>query len=91
MPSLVGTTAVVTGANSGIGWHTAAGLARHGADVTLAVRNLDKGDAAAAKIREGATGDVHVARLDLGSLASVAGVRGGVGRTPRAARQQRRA
>ena len=71
IPSLVGTTAVVTGANSGIGWHTAAGLARHGADVTLAVRNLDKGEAAAAKIREGATGDVRVARLDLGSLASV--------------------
>jgi NAD(P)-dependent dehydrogenase (short-subunit alcohol dehydrogenase family) len=71
IPSLVGTTAVVTGANSGIGWHTAAELARHGADVTLAVRNLDKGEAAAAKIREGAPGAVHVARLDLGSLASV--------------------
>jgi NAD(P)-dependent dehydrogenase (short-subunit alcohol dehydrogenase family) len=71
IPSLVGTTAVVTGANSGIGWHTAAELARHGADVTLAVRNLDKGEAAAATIRQGATGAVRVARLDLGSLASV--------------------
>ncbi len=72
IPSLVGTTAVVTGANSGIGWHTAAELARHGADVTLAVRNLDKGEAAATQMREGgATGAVRVARLDLGSLASV--------------------
>lgn len=71
IPSLVGTTAVVTGANSGIGWHTAAELARHGADVTLAVRNLDKGEAAATKMREGATGAVRVARLDLGSLSSV--------------------
>ncbi len=71
IPSLVGTTAVVTGANSGIGWHTAAELARHGADVTLAVRNLDKGEAAAAKMRDGAAGAVRVARLDLGSQASV--------------------
>jgi NAD(P)-dependent dehydrogenase (short-subunit alcohol dehydrogenase family) len=71
IPSLVGTAAVVTGANSGIGWHTAAELARHGADVTLAVRTLSKGEAAAASMREGATGAVHVARLDLGSLASV--------------------
>jgi NAD(P)-dependent dehydrogenase (short-subunit alcohol dehydrogenase family) len=71
IPSLAGTTAVVTGANSGIGWHTAAELARHGADVTLAVRSLDKGEAAAAQLREGAAGTVRVARLDLGSLASV--------------------
>jgi NAD(P)-dependent dehydrogenase (short-subunit alcohol dehydrogenase family) len=71
IPSLVGTTAVVTGANSGIGWHTAAELARHGADVTLAVRNLEKGEEAAARMREGAAGTLRVARLDLGSLRSV--------------------
>ncbi len=71
IPSLTGTTAVVTGANSGIGWHTAAELARHGADVTLAVRNVDKGEAAAAEMREGATGSVRVSRLNLASLASV--------------------
>jgi len=71
IPSLVGTTAVVTGANSGIGWYTAAELARHGADVTLAVRNLEKGEAAAARMREGAAGTLRVARLDLGSLRSV--------------------
>ena len=71
IPSLAGTTAVVTGANSGIGWHTAAELARHGAAVTLAVRNREKGEAAAERMREGAVGDVRVADLDLASLASV--------------------
>ena len=72
MPSLVGTTAVVTGANSGIGWHTALELARHGAAVTLAVRTPAKGDAAVTRIREAVPdADVRVARLDLGSLASV--------------------
>jgi NAD(P)-dependent dehydrogenase (short-subunit alcohol dehydrogenase family) len=72
MPSLTGTTAVVTGANSGIGWHTALELARHGATVTLAVRTPAKGEAAAARIREAAPGsDVRVGELDLGSLASV--------------------
>ena len=39
--------------------------------MTLAVRSLDKGEAAAAQMREGAAGTVRVARLDLGSLASV--------------------
>ena len=43
MPDLTGRTAVVTGANSGIGFQTARELAAHGADVTLAVRNADKG------------------------------------------------
>ena len=72
IPSLVGTTAVVTGGNSGIGYHTALELARHGATVTLAVRTPAKGEAAASRIRDSADGaQVRVARLDLGSLASV--------------------
>jgi NAD(P)-dependent dehydrogenase (short-subunit alcohol dehydrogenase family) len=72
LPSLVGTSAVVTGGNSGIGWCTALELARHGAEVTLAVRSPERGEAAARRIREAAAGaDVRVARLDLGSLASV--------------------
>jgi len=72
LPSLAGTTAVVTGANSGIGWYTALELARHGAAVTLAVRTPQKGEDAAARIREAAPGsDVQVGRLDLGSLDSV--------------------
>ena len=78
MPSLVGTTAVVTGANSGIGWITALELARHGAAVTLAVRTVSKGEDAADRIRAAAEGaDVRVARLDLGSLESVRTFAGG--------------
>jgi NAD(P)-dependent dehydrogenase (short-subunit alcohol dehydrogenase family) len=72
MPSLTGTKAIVTGANSGIGWHTALELARHGASVTMAVRSKDKGDEAAQRIRDAVPdADVHVAELDLGSLESV--------------------
>jgi NAD(P)-dependent dehydrogenase (short-subunit alcohol dehydrogenase family) len=72
MPSLTGTRAVVTGANSGIGWHTALELARHGAVVTLAVRTREKGEKTAAHIRDAvADADVKVAELDLGSLESV--------------------
>ena len=74
MPSLAGTTAVVTGANSGIGWYTTLELARHGAAVTLAVRTPEKGEKAVAEIREAigtGAGDLRVADLDLSSLASV--------------------
>ncbi len=72
MPSLTGTTAVVTGANSGIGWHTALELARHGAAVTMAVRTTEKGESAATRIRDAVPdADVRVAELDLGSLESV--------------------
>ena len=72
LPSLAGASVVVTGANSGIGWYTALELARHGAGVTLAVRSLEKGEAAVARIREAAAeADVRVAHLDLGSLTSV--------------------
>ena len=79
LPSLAGTTAVVTGGNSGIGWYTALELARHGAQVTLAVRNDEKGQAAAARIRDAAdAADVRVARLDLGSLAGAGTFRMGV-------------
>jgi NAD(P)-dependent dehydrogenase (short-subunit alcohol dehydrogenase family) len=67
LPDLHGRTAIVTGANSGIGRVTALELARAGATVTLAVRDTTKGEAAAATM----TGDVTVRRLDLADLASV--------------------
>ena len=69
---LSGTTALVTGANSGIGLVEARELARHGADVVLAVRTTDAGESAAARIRAtGATGTVRVEQLDLASQESV--------------------
>src|SRR6201998_4697443 len=67
LPSFAGRTAIVTGANGGLGEVTARELARVGAQVILAVRNTEKGEAAAQQM----TGDVEVRRLDLQDLASV--------------------
>ncbi|MEJ8670022.1 oxidoreductase [Streptomyces sp. MS1.AVA.1] len=67
LPDLGGRTAVVTGANSGIGLTAAGALARSGAHVVFAVRDLDRGRAAAATV----TGSTEVRRLDLADLASV--------------------
>jgi NAD(P)-dependent dehydrogenase (short-subunit alcohol dehydrogenase family) len=47
MPSLAGQTALVTGANIGLGFETAAGLARAGAHVILAARDPARRAAAA--------------------------------------------
>ncbi|MDT0307999.1 oxidoreductase [Streptomyces sp. DSM 44917] len=70
LPDLAGRTAVVTGANSGLGLDTAAALARAGAHVVLAVRDVARGEQAAATIA-GARGGAEVRRLDLADLASV--------------------
>ncbi|MEV5874000.1 oxidoreductase [Streptomyces sp. NPDC052101] len=67
LPDLTGRTAVVTGANSGLGLVTAGALARAGAHVVLAVRDLARGGAAAAKV----AGSTEVRRLDLADLDSV--------------------
>ncbi|MFF4457836.1 oxidoreductase [Streptomyces goshikiensis] len=60
-------TALVTGASGGLGLETARVLARRGARVILACRDVERGIAAAARVG----GRAEVVRLDLGSLASV--------------------
>lgn len=72
VPSQRGRVAVVTGANTGIGFETAKVLAARGASVVLAVRDRDKGERAAARITGAASGaEVTVTHLDLASLKSV--------------------
>ncbi|RSM69511.1 short-chain dehydrogenase [Actinoplanes sp. ATCC 53533] len=67
IPAQQGRVAVVTGANTGLGFETARALADHGATVVLAVRDVGKGKQAAARM----TGDVTVQELDLTSLDSI--------------------
>jgi NAD(P)-dependent dehydrogenase (short-subunit alcohol dehydrogenase family) len=72
IPDLSGRRAVVTGANSGIGYHTALQLARHGASVVLACRSAERGQAAFDRIRKAApAADLALGALDLADLASV--------------------
>ncbi|MEV4358451.1 oxidoreductase [Nonomuraea sp. NPDC049625] len=72
IPDLTGKTAIVTGANSGIGRPTALELARHGARVIVAARSPEKGEATVEDIlRAVPGGEVEYGRLDLADLASV--------------------
>ncbi|MDH6116203.1 NAD(P)-dependent dehydrogenase (short-subunit alcohol dehydrogenase family) [Kitasatospora sp. GAS204A] len=71
VPDQCGRLAVVTGANSGIGFETARRLALAGAEVVLAVRDGAKGEAAAERIRAEGGKKVGTAVLDLASLDSV--------------------
>ena len=73
VPDQSGRLAVVTGANSGIGFEVSRRLALAGADVVLAVRDLAKGREAVERVNsERPTGHVSAERLDLASLESVA-------------------
>lgn len=72
IPDLSGKVAVVTGANSGIGFEAALGLAEKNATVVLACRSVTKGEAAAREIVASVPqAKVHFEALDLASLASV--------------------
>jgi NAD(P)-dependent dehydrogenase (short-subunit alcohol dehydrogenase family) len=73
VPDLTGQLAVVTGANSGLGFGLTGRLARAGAEVILAVRNVTKGQEALARITaEQPDATLSIRRVDLASLASVA-------------------
>lgn len=72
VPDQSGRVAIVTGANSGLGYDTAAVLAARGAHVVMAVRDLDKGTAAAERIRAATPrATISLQELDLTSLDSV--------------------
>ncbi len=72
IPSQTGRLALITGANSGIGYAAALELARHGAEILLPARSLDKANDAAVRIRaEVPAARITPAVLDLASLASV--------------------
>ena len=72
IPSLAGKRAVVTGANSGIGYHTALELARKGASVILACRNPAKAEDALKRLKaEVPAGKAELAALDVSDMKSV--------------------
>ena len=72
IPSQAGKTALITGANSGIGYQAALELARHGAHVLLGCRNEAKGRAALERLLHEAPGaSAEVVQLDMASLASI--------------------
>ena len=74
IPDQQGRTAIITGANSGIGFEAARELAKKGARVVLACRNESKGNQAVQRILEShPTASVELMLLDLSRLASVAG------------------
>jgi NAD(P)-dependent dehydrogenase (short-subunit alcohol dehydrogenase family) len=73
IPALGGRTAIVTGANSGLGFEVALELARHGAEVTMLVRDATRGAAALERLRAQVP-DAH-ATLALADLADLASVR----------------
>ncbi len=74
IPDLTGRTALVTGANAGLGFEISRDLAGRGARVLMACRNQAKAEAAAEQLRRhvgAGTGAAEVVPLDLADLASV--------------------
>lgn len=69
---LDGKTVVITGANTGIGKETALDLAKRGARVIMACRDLDKANSAAKEVqKESGNGEIFVKKLDLASIDSI--------------------
>jgi NAD(P)-dependent dehydrogenase (short-subunit alcohol dehydrogenase family) len=72
IPDQTGRVAVITGANTGLGYETALAIAARGAHVVLAVRDLDKGkDAISRIVAQSPQADLALQELDLTSLESV--------------------
>jgi NAD(P)-dependent dehydrogenase (short-subunit alcohol dehydrogenase family) len=72
IPPQTGKRIIITGANSGIGWHTALELARAGAEVTISARSQEKVEGAAARIRaQVPQAHIKMGVMDLANFASV--------------------
>jgi NAD(P)-dependent dehydrogenase (short-subunit alcohol dehydrogenase family) len=72
IPDQSGRRAIVTGANSGLGFHTALELVRHGASVVMTARDKSKGDEAVRRVlAEVPDASVELGLLDLADLSSV--------------------
>lgn len=72
IPDLSGKTALITGANTGIGYQTALALYNKGANVVLGCRNIEKANAAAEKLSQSeGLGMVSILPLDLSDLDAV--------------------
>jgi len=79
IPDQGGRTVLVTGANSGLGFHTALQLARHGACVLMSARDSARGEQALAKLRAAEPdAEVELLPLDLADLSSVRAAAAGV-------------
>jgi NAD(P)-dependent dehydrogenase (short-subunit alcohol dehydrogenase family) len=71
IPDLTGRRVLVTGATSGLGYETALELLRHGAGVTIAARNPEKSEQAAAKLTAATGKTPEILALDLSDLQGV--------------------
>ncbi|KAL6759727.1 hypothetical protein V8C86DRAFT_1243064 [Haematococcus lacustris] len=72
VPNLYGKVAVITGANSGIGYETTRKLAENGAEVYMVVRNMDKGQSAVEQLRkELGPVKLHLLQADMESMSQV--------------------
>lgn len=77
LESQQGKTIIITGGNAGVGFEAAKNLALKGARVTIVARNVERGEAAAATIREAlataasTAGTVTIAQADMSDLGSV--------------------
>ena len=72
IPDMSGKTIIITGANSGLGFNTARGLAAKGANIIMACRSLGKADFARDEIlKETPDAELEIRQLDLSNLASI--------------------